>query len=125
MTNASFDPAHIRLSSQTAAASRWSHWTLTLYKLANLSVRKRRKAKRISGELQSLAASRRINETWSTDFVMDTLINGRRIKCHSMFELGWPLTRLQVRRLVRTRDPFDGTVRQKLTGCPAHRHSRM
>ena len=47
----------------------------------NLSVRKRRKVKRITGERQPLAASRLINETWSTDFVMDALANGRRIKC--------------------------------------------
>lgn len=52
-----------------------------LYKLANLSVRKRRKVKQVTGERQPLAASRHINETWSTDFVMDALSNGRRIKC--------------------------------------------
>ncbi len=48
-----------------------------LYNLANLSVRKRRKVKRV----KPLAASRHINETWSTDFVMDALSDGRRIKC--------------------------------------------
>ncbi len=52
-----------------------------LYKLANLPVRKRRKAKRATGERQPLTASRHINDTWSTDFVMDALANGRRIKC--------------------------------------------
>ena len=52
-----------------------------LYKLANLSVRKRRKVKRTSGERQPLTASRHVNDTWSTDFVMDALSNGRRIKC--------------------------------------------
>lgn len=52
-----------------------------LYKLANLSVRKRRKVKRPTGERQPLAASQHINDTWSADFVMDALANGRRIKC--------------------------------------------
>ena len=52
-----------------------------LYKLANLSVRKRRKVKRPVGERQPLATSHHVNDTWSTDFVMDALSNGRRIKC--------------------------------------------
>ena len=52
-----------------------------LYKLANLSVRKRRKVKRPTGERQPLAASQHVNDTWSADFVMDALANGRRIKC--------------------------------------------
>lgn len=52
-----------------------------LYKQANLSVRKRRKIKRPIGERQPLAASQYVNDTWSMDFVMDALANGRRIKC--------------------------------------------
>lgn len=52
-----------------------------LYKLAELSVRKRRKVKRTSGERQPLTASLHVNDTWSIDFVMDALANGRRIKC--------------------------------------------
>ena len=52
-----------------------------LYKQANLSVRKRRKVKRPVGERQPLATSHHVNDTWSTDFVMDALSNGRRIKC--------------------------------------------
>lgn len=52
-----------------------------LYKLANLSVRKRRKTRRTSGERQPLVASRHVNDTWSADFVMDALANGRGIKC--------------------------------------------
>lgn len=39
-----------------------------LYKLANLSVRKRRKVKRPTGERQPLAASQHVNDTWSADF---------------------------------------------------------
>ena len=52
-----------------------------LYKMNELSVRKRRKAKRVSVERVPLAASRHVNDTWSTDFVMDALASGRRIKC--------------------------------------------
>jgi putative transposase len=52
-----------------------------LYKQAGLSVRKRRKTKRVAVERQSLACSRRPNEVWSADFVMDALSNGRCIKC--------------------------------------------
>ncbi len=52
-----------------------------LYKLNKLSVRKRRKAKRVSLERTPLIASRHVNDTWSADFVMDALANGRRIKC--------------------------------------------
>ena len=57
-----------------------------LYKLANLSVRKRRKLKRPTGERQPLAASQHVNDTWSTDFVMDALANGRRIKCLTVID---------------------------------------
>lgn len=49
-----------------------------LYKLANMSVRKRRKVKRATGERQPLTASLHVNDTWSADFVMDALANGRR-----------------------------------------------
>jgi putative transposase len=52
-----------------------------LYKLNELSVRKRRKPKRPSVERAPLVASRHLNDTWSADFVMDALANGRRIKC--------------------------------------------
>ena len=52
-----------------------------LYKLNGLSVRKRRKAKRVSLERTPLSASRHVNDTWSADFVTDALANGRRIKC--------------------------------------------
>jgi putative transposase len=52
-----------------------------LYKLNELSVRKRRKAKRVNVERVPLVAGRHVNDTWSADFVMDALANGRRIKC--------------------------------------------
>jgi len=52
-----------------------------LYKLSELSVRKRRRTKRVSLERTPLRPSRHVNDTWSADFVMDALANGRRIKC--------------------------------------------
>jgi putative transposase len=52
-----------------------------LYKMNDLSVRRRRKAKRVNLERTPLATSRHVNDTWSADFVMDALANGRRIKC--------------------------------------------
>ena len=51
-----------------------------LYREAQLAVRRRRKAKRPSGERQPLAPARTINEVWSMDFVADSLVNGRRLK---------------------------------------------
>jgi len=52
-----------------------------LYKLNELSVRKRRKLRRVNLERTPLIASRHLNDTWSADFVMDALANSRRIKC--------------------------------------------
>ena len=52
-----------------------------LYKLNDLAVRKRRKSRRVSLERTPLQPSRHVNDTWSADFVMDALANGRRIKC--------------------------------------------
>jgi len=52
-----------------------------LYKLANLSVRKRPKVKRPTGERQPLAARQHVNDTWSADFVREALADGRCIKC--------------------------------------------
>ena len=52
-----------------------------LYKLSELSVRKRRKTKRVNLERTPLRPSHHVNDTWSADFVMDALANGRRIKC--------------------------------------------
>lgn len=51
-----------------------------LYTAADLTVRKRRKAKRPSNERQPLLAASSLNEVWSMDFVADSLVNGRRIK---------------------------------------------
>ena len=54
---------------------------LRLYQQANLSVRKRKKAKRPVSERVPLQLARAVNEVWSMDFVSDSLVNGRRIKC--------------------------------------------
>jgi hypothetical protein len=43
------------------------HWRLS--KPSDLSVRKRRKVKRATGERKPLRPSVRVNDTWSTDFV--------------------------------------------------------
>ena len=51
-----------------------------LYRLADLSVRKRKKAKRPLGPRVPLAAANKVNAVWSMDFVSDSLCNGRRIK---------------------------------------------
>jgi putative transposase len=52
-----------------------------LYRDADLAVRRRRKAKRTTGERVPLQLARSVNEVWSMDFVSDSLANGRRIKC--------------------------------------------
>ena len=52
-----------------------------LYTAAKLSVRKRRKAKRLTSERVPLRAAQTVNEVWSLDFVSDSLASGRRIKC--------------------------------------------
>jgi len=51
-----------------------------LYREAGLAVRKRDK-KRTRGERVPLVPAERVNQTWSLDFVSDSLANGRRIKC--------------------------------------------
>ena len=52
-----------------------------LYSAAKLAVKKRRKAKRPVTERMPLQIASRVNEVWSMDFVSDSLVNGRRIKC--------------------------------------------
>ena len=52
-----------------------------LYKAADLAVRKRRKAKRPMSERVPLQAASMVNEAWSMDFVSDSLVNCRRLKC--------------------------------------------
>lgn len=52
-----------------------------LYSAADLMVRKRRKAKRPVNERVPLQIAQAVNEVWSMDFVSDSLVNGRRLKC--------------------------------------------
>ena len=52
-----------------------------LYREAGLAVRKRKRRKGIMVERQPLLLPEMPNHTWSMDFVMDSLANGRRIKC--------------------------------------------
>jgi len=52
-----------------------------LYSVAKLAVRQRKKAKRPTNERVPLQIAQRVNEVWSMDFVSDSLVNGRRLKC--------------------------------------------
>lgn len=52
-----------------------------LYKLADLSVRKRRGKQPPKLERVPLHECQSVNEVWSMDFVSDSLASGRRIKC--------------------------------------------
>lgn len=52
-----------------------------LYIDADLSVKKRRKAKRPSNHRMPLCIAQAVSEVWSMDFVSDSLVNGRRLKC--------------------------------------------
>ena len=51
-----------------------------LYSEAGLAVRRKAKTRRF-GERVPLIAAETINQTWSMDFVSDSLATGRRIKC--------------------------------------------
>ena len=52
-----------------------------LYRFNDLAVRKRRKTRRSKNERLPLRQTTAVNQVWSLDFVMDSLANGRRIKC--------------------------------------------
>jgi putative transposase len=55
-----------------------------LYTEAGLTVRKRKKAKRPISERQPLSIAQTINQVWSMDFVSDSLVNARRLKCFTI-----------------------------------------
>jgi len=52
-----------------------------LYRDANLAVRKRKKIRRPASERLPLMVASRVNEVWSMDFVIDSLVSGQRFKC--------------------------------------------
>lgn len=52
-----------------------------LYRLAGLTVARRRKRARVAVEREPLLLPTKPNEVWSMDFVMDALSSGRRLKC--------------------------------------------
>jgi putative transposase len=52
-----------------------------LYSAAKLAVQKRKKAKRPTNERIPLQIAQTVNDVWSMDFVSDSLVNARRIKC--------------------------------------------
>jgi putative transposase len=52
-----------------------------LYSAAKLAVKKRKKAKRPATERIPLQIAKAVNEVWSMDFVSDSLVSGRRLKC--------------------------------------------
>ena len=52
-----------------------------LYREQGLSVRRRNRRRKLTGERTPLEAATQLNEVWSMDFVSDQLSNGRRLKC--------------------------------------------
>ena len=52
-----------------------------LYSEARLAVRKRKKVKYPANERVPLQIAQGVNEVWSMDFVSDSLVTGRRLKC--------------------------------------------
>lgn len=52
-----------------------------LYREQGLSVRRRNRRRKLTGERTPLQAASHLNEVWSMDFVSDQLANGRRLKC--------------------------------------------
>lgn len=52
-----------------------------LYTEQKLSVKRRKKAKRPITERAELLVPEAANQVWSIDFVMDSLANGRKLKC--------------------------------------------
>ena len=52
-----------------------------LYRDSGLAVRKRKRRRLVMLDRQVLTAPSAPNEVWSMDFVMDSLANGRRLKC--------------------------------------------
>ena len=89
-----------------------------LYSEANLAVRQRKKAKRPQSQRVPLRAAQSVNEVWSMDFVSDSLVNGRRIKCLTVADdfshecvniaVDWGISGLYVTRLLDAAAVFRG-----------------
>ena len=60
--------------------------THRLYREAGLQVRKRSRKRIVHGERTPLQSARQPNESWSMDFVADSLANGRRIRCLTLVD---------------------------------------
>ena len=60
--------------------------THRLYREAGLQVRKRARKRIVFGERTPLPQAGRPNESWSMDFVADSLANGRRIRCLTLVD---------------------------------------
>lgn len=52
-----------------------------LYREQGLSVKRRTRRRKLTGQRVPLVAANSLNEVWSMDFVADQLANGRRLKC--------------------------------------------
>jgi putative transposase len=53
---------------------------LRVYRMMNLGMRRKRKKRILSREPQALVIPSRLNDTWSMDFMSDTLVTGRRFR---------------------------------------------
>lgn len=53
---------------------------LRVYRIMRLSMRRKRKKRILTRERQPLLIPTRLNDTWSVDFMSDTLISGRRFR---------------------------------------------
>lgn len=60
--------------------------THRLYREAGLQVRKRARKRIVHGERTPLQPPRHPNESWSMDFVSDSLASGRRIRCLTLVD---------------------------------------
>lgn len=76
--------------------------TERLYREEGLSLRKRRRRKRLSLPRVPMPAASRVNEVWSIDFLSDALANGRRFRILAIVD---DFTRLSPGILVHTSIP--------------------
>lgn len=58
-----------------------------LYRLLNLALRRKKRAKRIVRERESLPVPSEPNQHWAMDFVHDSLWSGRKIRCLTLVDL--------------------------------------